>query len=132
MEPKSKLETSLAAELARPFMLPGQSGQPLSFRMLPDGGMVVIASDGRKMWFTIREVNAARQKLGIPLVKPGAPKPGDLIERDQIEHPLSAYPSGRKAEGNSLMLVLPESLKHLERRARGYTDRDPKPRSDGT
>jgi hypothetical protein len=131
MEPKNNLETCLAAELARKFLLPGQSGQPLSFRMLPDGGMVVIVSDGRKLWFTIREVNTARGKLGIPQVKPGAPQPGGLIERDQIENLISASKLGCKGEGVPLMIVLPESLKHLDRRANGRANRDSKPRSDG-
>ncbi len=32
-------------------------------RLLPDGGMVIIASDGRKLWFSAEEVTAAREKL---------------------------------------------------------------------
>jgi hypothetical protein len=32
-------------------------------RLLPDGGMVVIAADGRKLWFSADEVTAAREKL---------------------------------------------------------------------
>ncbi len=35
-------------------------------RLLPEGGMVVIAADGRKLWFSADEVNAAREKLAQP------------------------------------------------------------------
>ena len=38
-------------------------------RLLPEGGMVIIAADGRKLWFSADEVNAAREKLTQP-VKP--------------------------------------------------------------
>ncbi len=69
VEPKNSpdaLLKDLAAHLAKPFLLPGHSGQPLSLRCLPDGGMVVIAPDGRKLWFTAREVGTARHKLNMP------------------------------------------------------------------
>lgn len=38
-------------------------GEPLSLRGLPDGGMCVIAADGRKLWFTPQQVGAAVEQL---------------------------------------------------------------------
>ena len=97
MEAKNSLDARLAAELARPFLLPGQTGQPLSFRALPDGGMVVIAVDGRKLWFTCREVNVERQKIRVPAVKPTAANDGltdqDYVPAHQI-HTACALPRG--------------------------------------
>lgn len=38
-------------------------GEPLSLRGLPDGGMCVIAADGRKLWFTPQQVGTAVEQL---------------------------------------------------------------------
>ena len=38
-------------------------GEPLSLRGLPDGGLCVIAADGRKLWFTPQQVGAAVEEL---------------------------------------------------------------------
>ena len=62
METKSNPDQLLAQTLAAPFT-PRSQGRPLSFKPLPDGGMVVIASDGRKLWFTAAEVQAARRQI---------------------------------------------------------------------
>ena len=64
MAPKSDLHQRLAELLARPFSHGmGRGSAPLSFRLLPDGGMVVITTDGRKLWFSKEEVNAASESL---------------------------------------------------------------------
>lgn len=130
MEAKSSTEQRLAAELSRPFLLPGQAGQPLSYRSLPDGGMVVIAADGRKMWFTCREVNVARRKLGQAVVRPGGSNDG-MTDYDPAK-PGRYYPQARFREGDSEMIVLPEDLKHLEKKINERPFRLNKPRASGT
>jgi hypothetical protein len=62
METKPSPDLLVAQTLAAPYS-PRSQGIPLSFKPLPDGGMVVITSDGRKLWFTAIEVQAARRQL---------------------------------------------------------------------
>lgn len=62
MPQKAHPDLLLAQTLAAPFT-PCSQGTPLSLRRLPDGGMVVIAGDGRKLWFTADEVATARENL---------------------------------------------------------------------
>ncbi len=38
-------------------------GEPLSYRLMPDGGLCVIAADGRKLWFTPQEAAAASREM---------------------------------------------------------------------
>ena len=129
MEARNNAGLRLAAELSRPFLLPGQVGQPLSCRSLPDGGMVVIAADGRKMWFTCREVNVARQKLRQPAVTPSGSNDG-LTDIDHTK-PAKYRPQARFREGESEMIVLPEDLKHLEKKIHERPYRLDKPRTPG-
>jgi len=135
MEPKNSPDLLLAAHLAKPFLLPGQSGQPLSLRSLPDGGMVVIAADGRKMWFTALEVYRARKQLNQPAAaRPPAPANGQverLHEPDPRKKHLNARPVGKSRDGMSELIVLPESLKHLEERANADSRKHDKPRAAG-
>jgi len=66
MAAKLSPEMLVAKTLAEPFSPSGQGSStavPLSCRSLPDGGMVVIAADGRKLWFSAEEVNRAREEL---------------------------------------------------------------------
>jgi hypothetical protein len=68
MAAKLSPELLLAKALAAPFTPPAREqtrGQhdPLSCRSLPDGGMVVVAADGRKLWFSPAEVADARVRL---------------------------------------------------------------------
>jgi hypothetical protein len=126
MEAKNNLEARLAGDLARPFLLPGQTGQPLSFRALPDGGMVVIAADGRKLWFTCREVNVVRQKMRAPAVKPTAANDG--LRDEDFSKPSKYTPHARFREGDSEMIILPPDLKHLERDYRDQPDFPGRPR----
>lgn len=122
MESKTNPDTtpnaSLAAHLVKPFLLPGQSGQPLSLRCLPDGGMVVIAADGRKMWFTALEVCRGRRELHQSQIKspvlPADAQVKPLHEIDPRKTNLNARPIGKSRDGQSEMIVLPQSLKHLE------------------
>lgn len=118
MESKNNPDLHLAAHLVKPFLLPGQTGQPLSLRCLPDGGMVVIAADGRKLWFTALEVNRARKALHQSATK-SAVLPADagvkpLHEIDPRKSSLNSRPIGKSRDGMSEMIVLPPSLKHLE------------------
>jgi hypothetical protein len=108
----SNTEMRLAQKLAAPFALPGRSTQPLSFRLLPEGGMVVISSDGRKLWFTLEEVNAARQELGLPVKNPA---PGTRKPQQKPADRITATPCGGSRDGQSEMIMLPPDLKHLEK-----------------
>ena len=126
MEAKNNLDARLAAELARPFLLPGQTGQPLSFRALPDGGMVVIAMDGRKLWFTCREVNEVRKKLRQSVVPPTSNNDG-MVDHDPSKP--GKYPGiPRFREGESDYLSLPPDLKYLEKKIHERPFRLDKPR----
>lgn len=114
-------ELKLASRLASPFMHPGQGNRPLSYRLLPDGGMVVISADGRKLWFTREEVNQTRAELGMsPLPPP--PTPPQHAE-EPIHLPFSSRPSGGSRDGKSEMIVLPPDLKHIEEKIHGRSDR---------
>lgn len=114
-------EQRLASHLAAPFTQPGRGRQPLSFRMLPEGGLVVISADGRKLWFTLDEVNAARADLGLPQVGPPPKAPGEKEreKEDEESRKLGSLLSGRPArtrDGQSELIVLPPDLKHLEQK----------------
>ncbi len=116
--PDTVKNVELATYLAKPFVLPGQSGQPLSLRCLPDGGMVVITADGRKLWFTALEVCRAKRALhqsdtkSQVLSADTGVKP--LHEIDPRKSTLNSRPVGKSRDGLSEMIVLPPSLKHLE------------------
>jgi hypothetical protein len=135
MDPKNNADRILAAHLSRPFLLPGQPGQPLSFRALPDGGMVVIASDGRKLWFTPREVQSARRELNFreqPLPKTSnLPKDKVLNEPVPGSQPITSRPTGGSRDGKSEKIFLPDSLKHLERKPDDHIGRSKNPRPPG-
>jgi hypothetical protein len=128
--PDAETQSLLAAHLAKPFLLPGQSGQPLSLRSLPDGGLVVIASDGRKLWFTALEVCRARQALNQPAVKKAALSANTptLHEPDPRKPVISSHLTAKSRDGMSEVLVLPQELKYLEERHHDPTRNHPKPR----
>jgi hypothetical protein len=65
MAAKLSSEMLVAKTLAEPFTPSGQGNTslPLSCRSQPDGGMVVIAADGRKLWFSAEEVIRVREEL---------------------------------------------------------------------
>ena len=117
----SSAEARLAELLAAPFLKPGQPRSPLSFRLLPEGGMVVIAADGRKLWFTLEEVNAARETMHMPLVKAKAPV--SQPEEREFNPRISSRPTGGSRDGLSEMIVLPPDLKHLEAKVHDKTRR---------
>lgn len=132
MESKNNPEMLLAAHLAKPFLLQGQSGQPLALRCLPDGGMVVIAPDGRKLWFTALEVGKVRKALNQPAVKKPETQAGSkgitLHEPDPRKPKLTSRPCGGSRDGMSEIITLPESLKHVEELVDANTRRYQKPR----
>ena len=74
--------------------------------------MVVISADGRKLWFTLEEVNQARSELGMKTVLPAAKPPA----REEKSTPplVSSKPPAGSRDGKSEMIVLPPDLKHLE------------------
>lgn len=113
--PAASPELKLAQHLAGPFTGAGQGSRPLSFRVLPDGGMVVISADGRKLWFSLEESNRARAELGMKTLKaPAAPRahePGSTVPA------VSSRPPAGTRDGKSEMIVLPPDLKHLEGKA---------------
>lgn len=127
MEAKNSREMRLAVELARPFLLPGQAGLPLSCRSLPDGGVVVIAVDGRKLWFTCREVNEVRKKLRQAVVSPTSNNDG-LVEHDPSK-PGKYSHIPRFREGESDYISLPPDLKYLEKKIHERPYRLDKPRT---
>ncbi len=124
---------ALASHLAKPFLLPGQSGQPLSLRSLPDGGMVVIACDGRKLWFTALEVCRARREMNLPAVQPPKLDPGAKVPRLRDlgpgNKPPTAKPVGKSRDGMSEMIALPPELKYLEERIHDDSRKHSKPRT---
>lgn len=120
--PAASTEQRLAARLAAPFTRPSSSRSPLSFRMLPEGGMVVITADGRKLWFTLDEVNAAREELGLPQINP-PPKPVEKKVESFGYPEVSSRPPPRMREGQSEMIVLPPELKFLEQKINDKTRR---------
>lgn len=63
MAVKPNPDLLLAKTLAAPFTSARSQGTPLSCRGLPDGGMVIVAADGRKLWFSRAEVDNARSEL---------------------------------------------------------------------
>jgi len=113
-------ELKLASRLAAPFLRPGQGTRPLSYRLLPDGGMVVISSDGRKLWFTREEVNQVRAELGMSLLPPPPPPP--QLTEEPTHLPFSSRPTGGSRDGKSEMIVLPPDLKHIEEKIHGRSD----------
>jgi hypothetical protein len=94
--------------------------------------MVVIAADGRKLWFTPLEVGRARKALNQPEVKKPASAAGSNIaplhEPDPLRKRLSAKPIGKTRDGMSELLVLPEELKYLEERYHDQPRKYQKPR----
>jgi hypothetical protein len=136
MASKNSPDLLLATHLAKLFLLPGQTGQPLSLRCLPDGGMVVIAADGRKLWFTALEVCRARRALHQPETKSTVlpadegVKPLHNIDPRKID--LNSRPIGKSRDGMSEMIVLPPSLKHLEEKVNANARKYQKPRPPDT
>ena len=135
MDSQNSSDLQIATHLAKPFLLPGYSGQPLSFRALPDGGMVVIAPDGRKLWFTVKEVTRACKDLKLRAPAKPAAAPGAEIQ--QLHEPdrtcsLSQV-SGRSSEGNCSLIVLPPDLRYLKERTYDHSQYcgKPRPRSTG-
>ena len=119
--PADSPELKLAQHLAAPYHRPGQGSRPLSWRSLPDGGMVVISADGRKLWFTLEEANSAREALGMkPAHPPGLPPVKPTKSRASA---ISSRPPAGTREGKSEMIVLPPDLKHLEERIHGKVRR---------
>jgi len=56
----SLMNELIAKELAKPFI---KEDDKITFRKLPQGGMMIIV-DGRKLWFNSIEVLNAKRKLG--------------------------------------------------------------------
>lgn len=106
-------ELKLAQHLAAPFARQGDPGKPLSFRLLPDGGMVVISADGRKLWFTLEEVNRSRAELGMKPV--AAKKLPEQPKEDPPNTKITSRPPAGTRDGKSDMIVLPPDLKHIEK-----------------
>lgn len=113
--PTDSPDHKLAKHLAGPFTKPGQGNRPLSWRILPDGGMVVISADGRKLWFTMDEANCAREELGMKTIKIPAAPPASQTKSSAPA--ISSRPPTGTRDGKSEMIVLPPDLKHLESKA---------------
>lgn len=106
MPPKPNPDLLLAQTLAAPFTPRGQ-GSPLSLRRLPDGGMVVIAGDGRKLWFSPAEVETARDRL-----EEQAKKEGQLpASKTPVKLAAAIQPPSRAHEGAPLRAAISPDLK---------------------
>lgn len=111
MSPKSDPHQRAAELLARPFSKSrGRGSAPLSFRCLPDGGMVVITADGRKLWFTADEVKEVMDDPEAERpVPPSTPqtarsrfKPAGLLPRQEAPEAYNGMPA---------LIVLPPAAK---------------------
>ena len=119
--PAPSPELKLVERLAAPFARAGEPGKPLSYRLLPEGGMVVISADGRKLWFTLEEVNQARAELGM---QPVAAKERPQPPPDEPRNPnITSRPPAGTRDGKSEMIVLPPDLKHIEKMIHDQTRR---------
>ena len=98
--------------------------------------MVVIAADGRKLWFTALEVCRARRELHQSQTKspvlPADAEVKPLHNIDPHKSNLNARPIGKSRDGMSEMIVLPESLKHLEEEVNANNRKYQKPRPPNT
>ena len=119
--PALSAELKLAQHLAAPFSRPGDSGKPLSYRLLPDGGMVVISADGRKLWFTLEEVNRSRSALGMKPVS--AKKRPEEPKEESPNLEITSRPPAGTRDGKSEMIVLPPDLKYIEKMIHDKTQR---------
>lgn len=102
MPPKSDPHRRAAELLARPFSKGrGRGSAPLSFRLLPDGGMVVITADGRKLWFSAEEVKAviddpdadAPASASVPQTARSRFKPAGLLPRQEAPEAYNGMPA---------------------------------------
>jgi len=112
MQPKPAPDLKLAVHLAKPFtQTKGRVSAPLSFRLLPGGGMVVITADGRKLWFTADEVAAARTELRAPSGSPDAPsvRPASRFQPTGL---LPKAEKPRSYDGMPTLIVLPPKRTH--------------------
>ncbi len=107
MQPKTDPNAKIAETLAAPFSNgKGRGSAPLSFRLLPEGGMVVITNDGRKLWFSTEEVAAARENVVIKA-------PGQVSNQRQATsrfQPTGLLPKTQKSRtynGMPVLTVLP-------------------------
>lgn len=110
METKSNPDLLIAKTLAAPFT-PRSQGIPLSFKPLPDGGMVVIAADGRKLWFTTAEVQTARRQLKEQAKQENE---GSLPIRSRFPVKLAPSPAAESFHANNglpIRVATPESIK---------------------
>jgi len=119
--PATSPDLKLAEHLAEPFARAGERGKPLSYRLLPEGGMVVISADGRKLWFTLEEVNQARAALGMkPVAAKERPQPPP---EEPLNPAITSRPPAGMRDGKSEIIVLPPDLKHIEKMIHDQTRR---------
>ncbi len=109
MPPKPAPDLKIAAALAKPFTAgKGRASAPLSFRILPGGGMVVITSDGRKLWFTADEVAAARAEMGMSApTNSTSPSPARQTSRFRPTGLLPRETKPRSYDGMPTLMVFP-------------------------
>ena len=107
MQPKTDLNAKVAETLAAPFSNgKGRGSAPLSFRLLPEGGMVVITNDGRKLWFSADEVDAVKENAGNNA--PGQePNQRQATSRFQPSGLLPKAEKSRTYDGMPVLTVLP-------------------------
>lgn len=107
MPATSNPDLLLAQTLAAPFS-PRSQGKPLSLRRLPDGGMVVIATDGRKLWFSADEVETTRAVLEE---KTGKRSQATFSHRAPVKLTTPADPDAQPHSGKPLKVALAADMK---------------------
>lgn len=111
MSTQNDLHQKVAQKLVQPFSRArGRGSAPLAYRLLVEGGMVVITSDGRKLWFTADEVSKVMEDL--------APGTGEE-QKETVKNTSRFKPTGLLREGDKpsaynglpALVVLPPSQK---------------------
>jgi len=107
MQSKTDPNAKVAEALAAPFSTgKGRGSAPLSFRLLPGGGMVVITNDGRKLWFSAEEVDAAKEK-GTSNAPGQEPNQRQATSRFQPSGLLPKAEKRRTYDGMPVLTALP-------------------------
>lgn len=102
MAAKASPDLILANFLAAPFSPRGQ-GSALSYRRLPEGGMVVIAADGRKLWFSAEEVTQAQADM---LAETQRKNRENAAKVDHEPPRLNAQPKEKMRQNNGIAVAM--------------------------
>ena len=68
MAAKTNPDLQLAEALVSPYCS-GKQAKVLSFRCQPEGGLVVVTADGRKLWFSAEEAARMADEMQLTLLQ---------------------------------------------------------------